>query len=681
MPISLEQFVECVAASGLLSHDEIQSFRNEFPVDAAPKDAETLAKALFKKGKLTEFQAQRLFQGKSQGLVLDDYIIQSQIGAGGMGLVYKAQHRRMKRVVALKVLPRAALSSEINVKRFYREVEAAARLTHPNIVTAFDAREAAGLHYLVMEYVEGEDLASLQKKRGALTVSESLDYVWQTAQGLTYAHEQGVVHRDIKPANLLLDKQGTVKILDMGLARFDASATTPDAEAEALTKAHQVMGTVDYMSPEQAANTKDADERSDIYALGCTLFRLLTNTPVYAGQTFVEKIVAHREHPIPSLCAICPSAPPELDTLFQRMVAKRTDDRYQSMLEVAADIKALLEGNGLNSEFRKISAKAVVAAGEPPTHASLATLQLPPSREQLAASPTVALPALQEHQATALFDELPTVAPLKPPKISTPTNWPMLVAALGSGALFLLAGAIFIRSFTHAPTRPADHPATPNNSLVTQNPRENPPPVGKLTPPPPPRIIPPEGIDLLAQINTDQHALRGEWQLNDGRLLTPAAPTDLKSLGKSEVLTLLEVPGTLPENYDLVLEVKHEQGIGPLVIALPMNGKYFNYPIRPPSLPRPFMKPRFGERLTPGRDHELPRVEQGKLVFHVRGAKVQFEANGRTRDDLPTLERSDYALLNELELSNRQSLLIGAVGGQYLITELKLLPPNPLPHQ
>ena len=281
-------------------------------------------------------------QGKSRGLAIGNYLILDKLGKGGMGMVFKARHRRTKRISSLKVLPPSYARSESAVLRFQREAEAVGRLGHPNIVAALDAGDFNGLHYFAMEYVEGNDLARLVKEQGPLPVNRAIAYLTQAARGLNAAHDRGIFHRDIKPSNLMVDASGTVKILDLGLARIEKEADffgsgEPDTD---LTRPGDIMGTVSFMSPEQAFNASDADHRSDIYSLGCTWFYLLTGNPPYSGVTRMACLLAHREQPIPLLRDLRPEVPPIVDATLQRMLAKAPADRYPSIATLLTDLEA-----------------------------------------------------------------------------------------------------------------------------------------------------------------------------------------------------------------------------------------------------------------------------------------------------------------------------------------------------
>lgn len=334
MAVQLDRFLQRLLASGIISAEDVQSVLDG--IDAERPDASNadVSQLLVKSGKVTPYQATQLTADNGEPLVLGNYIVLEKLGQGGMGVVYKAQHRRMKRLVALKMLSASVTGNPEVLRRFQREVEAAARLDHPNIVTAYDADEANGTHFLVMQYVAGTDLFARVRADGPLSVDSAIKCILQAARGLDYAHTHGIVHRDIKPANLLLDEAGTVKILDMGLARVDAAGTDHDQ----LTGSGQIMGTADYMAPEQAVDSKSVDARADIYSLGVTFWFLLTGRPLYSGSSLYTRMRAHQTDPIPSLRSACPQVSAELEAVFVKMVAKTPEARYQSMREVIVEL-------------------------------------------------------------------------------------------------------------------------------------------------------------------------------------------------------------------------------------------------------------------------------------------------------------------------------------------------------
>jgi serine/threonine protein kinase len=334
MPVTVEQFVECLTHSGLMAVDEIRAVQGGYRDAERYWDVESLCKELVRRGKITSYQAQVLRQGRFEGLVIGDYVVQDKIGAGGMGEVFKAVHRHMQRLVALKVLSAEATKNADLVARFQREVRAVARLEHPNIVTAYDAGQTGGTHFLVMQFIDGCDLSVyVKEQRGCLPVDEALNYLLQAARGLEHAHTEGIIHRDVKPSNLLLDRRGVVKLLDLGLAVFTESPQPGDALDRRLTVAGERLGTANYMSPEQAVDTRSTDARSDIYSLGCTLHFLLTGDPPFRRRKKMQVVAAHQHSPAPSLCDVLAEVPPALDAVFQRMLAKIPEERYQSMRE------------------------------------------------------------------------------------------------------------------------------------------------------------------------------------------------------------------------------------------------------------------------------------------------------------------------------------------------------------
>jgi serine/threonine protein kinase len=303
-------------------------------------DPKALAGELIRKGWLTPFQANQLLQNKGGELVLGPHILLERLGEGGMGQVFKARHKNLGRIVALKLIRKERLDNAAAILRFQREVRAVAALAHPHIVRAFDADEIDGTHLLVMEYIEGAiDLARLVKKDGPLPAAQACAYIRQAALGLEHAHERGLVHRDIKPHNLLLAGACKgIKVLDMGLARLQVSS---ENTSTTMTQEGMVMGTPDYIAPEQAMDSHTADIRADLYSLGCTFYYLLAGRPPFPGGTLMEKINQHHfDEPTP-LEELHPGIPAGVAAIVRRLMAKKPQDRFQTPKELAVALETL----------------------------------------------------------------------------------------------------------------------------------------------------------------------------------------------------------------------------------------------------------------------------------------------------------------------------------------------------
>jgi serine/threonine protein kinase len=275
--------------------------------------------------------------------VVPGYEIQELLGAGGMGRVFKALDRDLGRVVALKLIRREFMADTATVRRFGREARAAARLEHPNVVTIHHAHIAGDMPYLIMEYLEGTDLGRLVQQSGPLPVAQACDYIRQAALGLQHAHERGLVHRDIKPANLFLTDPGRqIKMLDMGLARVP-QATGTEASGSALTDAGALMGTMDYMAPEQASDPTSVDARSDLYSLGCTFYYLLTGQPPFAHAKPLDKVIAHARDEALPVHQLRPEVPPAIARVVHRLLAKSPEERYPSAKALIKALDAALQ--------------------------------------------------------------------------------------------------------------------------------------------------------------------------------------------------------------------------------------------------------------------------------------------------------------------------------------------------
>lgn len=351
----MRAFARRIVEAGLMTEAALTELREELPETRIPVTSGELANVLQDRRILTDYQVAVLRGWTTEPLVLGNYVVLDVIGSGGMGTVYKARHRRMDRIVALKVLSPDLMTSRQAIDRFQKEVRAAARLEHPNIVMAYDADEDDGVHFLVMQYVDGHDLGSVVKTAGCLSPLRALECILQVARALEYAHNLGVVHRDIKPTNLLLDHGGTVRILDMGLARIDPTGSA-DIQKGLL------LGTVDFMAPEQGIDSRSADARSDIYSLGCTLWYLLNGRRMYDGDRPAQRLAAHSESPRPTLDP-AGAGLEEVQDLFESMVAIDPEERFQSAAELVVAIEPCLRKLRADLEARQIGESTTVDTG------------------------------------------------------------------------------------------------------------------------------------------------------------------------------------------------------------------------------------------------------------------------------------------------------------------------------
>lgn len=334
MPTSdVSEFLQRLNRSRLINENDLAAIQEEIGPVRDVVQVEPLGRKLVRRGLLTNWQLQMLLSGRD-AFTLGNYRLLDLLGRGGMGTVLKAEHVFLGRIVAIKVMARRLVNSTKHIARFQQEIQAVAALDSVHVVRAIDAESAGSSHFLVMEYVEGADLGSVVERRGRLPVGEACEYVRQAALGLVDADRAGLVHRDLKPTNLMLswtdENQPLVKLLDLGLARFASLAE----QEGSLTKTGQMMGTPDYMSPEQAWDTKTVDIRGDIYSLGCTLFRFLVGVPPFQGENPFQTLMIRTTHDAPLLRSFNPELPEALEALVAKMLSRDPEERFQDPAEV-----------------------------------------------------------------------------------------------------------------------------------------------------------------------------------------------------------------------------------------------------------------------------------------------------------------------------------------------------------
>ncbi|HEX4614168.1 MAG TPA: serine/threonine-protein kinase [Urbifossiella sp.] len=358
---SVREYCALLAKSKLLTADEVDALRKRWEADhpGADDHVEAFVKSISgRKGVITNWQAALLGRGRADGFFLGGYKILEQLGKGQMGGVYKAVHT-LGQVVALKILPASRARDARVLARFQREARLLTQLDHPNVVRAFEVGEAGGRYFIAMEFLDGETLNEVLDRRGRLPVPEAVRLVRQALDGLSHLHDKRTVHRDVKPSNLMVvpapPKGGpdttldaTLKILDIGLGRelFEDSPGPDDQTATQLTVEGAVVGTPDYMSPEQAKDARTTDIRSDLYSLGCVLYHLLSGRPVFNESSVTGQLLRHATDTPPPLSAHLAGAPAGLQTVFDRFLAKSPADRFQTPEEASRALKPFETAGG-----------------------------------------------------------------------------------------------------------------------------------------------------------------------------------------------------------------------------------------------------------------------------------------------------------------------------------------------
>lgn len=340
VPNSVEELLALIRKSGMIDDGKLTGWLSRRGLGrGVPSDPREAADCMIADGVITNFQAEQFLLGKWRGFTIGKFKLLERIGVGGMGQVFLCEHMFMKRRVAVKVLPPAKAEHPAALGRFYREARAAGLLEHVNIVRTHDIDQDGNLHFIVMEYVDGSNLLEIVKKHGPMDIGRSVSYIRQVATGLEFAFRNGIIHRDVKPGNVLIDRRGTAKVLDMGLARFFKDQT------DNLTVKYDdkiVLGTADYVAPEQVANSHSVDVRADVYALGATLYFLLAGHPPFPTGTVSQKLIWHRTKDPTPIRQVRPEVPEELGTIIARMMAKDPNNRYQTPGDVANALAAFV---------------------------------------------------------------------------------------------------------------------------------------------------------------------------------------------------------------------------------------------------------------------------------------------------------------------------------------------------
>jgi serine/threonine protein kinase len=379
-PANINEFLDLVKKSGVMEDKRLEAYVQKARASGAlPAEPSKLAGLFVHDGLLTHFQAEQIMLGKWRRFTIGKYKVLERLGSGGMGSVYLCEHKLMRRRVAVKVLPTAKAADDACLQRFYREARAVAALDHPNIVHAYDIDQDENLHFLVMEYVDGSSLQDIIKRTGPMEVFRAAHYIRQAALGLEHAHAAGLVHRDIKPGNILVDRSGVVKILDMGLARFF------NDEDDVLTRKfdEKVLGTADYLSPEQAIDSHEVDIRTDIYSLGATFYYMLTGQTPFGEGTVTQKLLWHQSRQPKPIASFRSDVPAGLMAVIDKMMAKEMSQRYQNPAAVVEALTPFAQQTIApppDSEMPRFSLAATGVSPSEPTMVTGGSTSPPPQK-------------------------------------------------------------------------------------------------------------------------------------------------------------------------------------------------------------------------------------------------------------------------------------------------------------
>jgi serine/threonine protein kinase len=445
---TVERLLKTVLRSGLLDREQLQAALRTMAAERRD-DPDAVAEHLVKTGKLSRFQARKLLKGTAVGLVLGPFQILAPIGKGGMGTVYLARDSRSDQLLALKVLPpRKAREEARMLARFRREMEMCQRVAHPHIAWTLDVGVCQGVYYIAMEYIPGKSLFRLVAEEGPLAVPRAARLFSEVASALEHAHAQGLIHRDLKPSNILVTPNDHAKLLDLGLALMQGETA---GAREVVGGQGYVVGTMDYIAPEQAENAARVDPRSDIYALGCTFYYAMTGRAPFPGGSTVEKLQRHRAETPAPVHEVNPMVPPGFGRLVARMMAKKADERFLSANELLEELRPWMPGDPVRPLDRPgdthfAQAIAQLEASEPSSDeadADIAIIEQAPVAGAVGLSEQFPVGKLVDVTPSKKRPRPSSSASAPPGGPSIPASW-IYAVLIGLGLIFLLALLYFV---------------------------------------------------------------------------------------------------------------------------------------------------------------------------------------------------------------------------------------------